>query len=137
MTTEQTYTRTVWQLARLAGVAYPDALDSPGGKWLRLVANTVEDVRDYGTTDESTLRDAVSEQADNLVPVYTYDRWKVFVDLAAWEVYTEGLAPPDDMTAMAGVALYLVAERLLDALWEKEREAFETDPTTPDGGDKE
>ena len=111
MTTETE--RTVWTLAGMAEVSSPDSLTSPGAEWLQRVALTVDDVRDYDDID-----DGIHEQADGLVPVYTHHRWQVFVDLAAYTEDVDELAGAFDhsMEGRAGIALYLIAERLLTAL---------------------
>lgn len=95
----------------MAGVASPDSPDSPGAEWLMLVERAAGDIE----RDE----DGISETADAIVPVYTHQRWLVFVDLAAYQEDPSGLgADTSDMTAAAGVALYMIAERLLTALLE-------------------
>ncbi len=105
MTTD---TRTVWQLARLADCADPDSLESPGAEWLKMVASSADDIEDPET---------IGEVADSCVPVYTHNRWQVFVDLAAYQEDPTDLgADAEDMTQCAGVCLYLIAERLLGAL---------------------
>jgi hypothetical protein len=46
----------------------------------------------------------------------------VFVDLAAWQEDIEEFGPITDMEQGAGVALYMIAERLLTAIVEDEIE---------------
>lgn len=108
-----TATLTPHHLARLADVADPDSPTSPGALWLTTVAACVDDV---------TTPDDVTETADSLVPVYTHERMAVLVDLAAYreDLADAGLTTTDDMVSMAGVALYLVAARLLSALVSEE-----------------
>lgn len=105
---------TVWQLARLADVADPDTPESPGARWLQQVASLADELNEY--YNECEQKDAVTEAADSLVPVYTHERWRVFCDLAAYNEDTSDYGQPADMTEGAGVALYMVAERLLSAL---------------------
>lgn len=99
-----------WGLARLAGVASPDTLDSPGAIWLLRVARESVGI----------APDAIRITADRLVPQYTREIWRVFVDLAAYnENVTDVDGPITDMTQAAGVALHLIAERLLRVLIEE------------------
>lgn len=123
----KTKERPVYQLARLADCADPDSPDSPGGKWLRLVADCVDDAADYEVPE-----DAITEIADGVVPVYTHERWQVFADLAAYnEDVSEFGDYGDDLTKAAGVALYMIAERLLRALVEEVEDDEDVDE---DGG---
>lgn len=112
---------TVYALARLADCAEPDSPDSPGGQWLRRLAEDAFDVlRDRSAEEEP--QDVIHEIADAYVPVYTIDVWKIFVDLGAWEAlqdaWDDGLisGPPEHRDQHAQVALYVIAERLLTAL---------------------
>lgn len=106
---------TVWQLARLADVADPDTPESPGARWLQQVASYAEELSEYASGTR-VVEDAVTDAADSLVSVYTAERWQVFTDLAAWTEDLADFGQPADMTEGAGVALYLIAERLLTAL---------------------
>ncbi len=57
--------------------------------------------------------------ADGAVPVYTGERWAVFADLAAYNEDPGDIGGwPADLTDAAGVALYVIAERLALALVE-------------------
>ena len=131
---------TTWHLANLAGCGSPDRPDgigvsppadlstvdpSPGAKFLRSVADDTaeriayhfadDDPRQY---DPADLADMLAEEvADGAPSIYTFTRWQEFTDLAAWqEDATELGASADDLTAAAGVALYMIAERLALAL---------------------
>ena len=117
MTETETYT--VWQLARMASCADPDHQDSPGAHWLTTVADSAKEV---------TNEDEVSETADSVVPIYTVERWRVFVDLGAWEEdVTELGADASDLTQCAAIALYQIAERLLTAVVEARDDAEDDD----------
>jgi hypothetical protein len=108
--------RTAWQLARLADVTDPDSPTSPGAVWLDRVAGLADDIEPSETSD-GYRADAITEAADSAVPIYTHERWQVFVDLAAYnEDVTELGAESSDLTACAGIALFMIAERLLTAL---------------------
>lgn len=59
----------------------------------------------------------MAEIADAAPDVYTHTRWQEFADLGAWqEDPTEIGSDGSDMTAAAGVCLYMIAERLAWAL---------------------
>ena len=108
---------------------------SPGAKFLRSVADDMDwrikyyfddDPREHDPREHEPwelvdlLADEIAEVADGAVPIYTGERWAVFADLAAWqEDTTEYGATGDDLTAAAGIALYVIAERLARALVEK------------------
>jgi|SRR6516225_10905127 hypothetical protein len=112
MTTQTEHS--AYELARLAEVASPDSPTSPGAEWLNSVARWAEDVEND---------DDITEAADSVVPVYTHERWRVFVDLAAYnEDPTDLGADASDMTQAAGVALFLIAERLIQALLQEREE---------------
>lgn len=114
MTTE-TATYTPFELAGMADVASPDSVTSAGAEWLALVAGRADEYSD----DTEYLEDWIAEVADSVVPIYTHRRWLVFVDLAAYtEDTTELGVDGSDMTQAAGVALYMIAERLLAAVLE-------------------
>jgi hypothetical protein len=99
-----------YALAALAGVACPDSPSSPGGRWLQGIAEHVAERRHDGD-------DLAHEIADSAVPPYTSEVWQIFVDLALWhEDVSDYAAEGDDLTRRASLALYVVAERLADAL---------------------
>lgn len=107
---------TPWALARLACCLDPDSPDSPGAKYLALIADDMPDILERISNGEDR-GDAIHEKADSVVPVYTHDVWTTFVDLGGYRVDVDEYAAPDnDMTQRARVALYLIARQLLDAL---------------------
>lgn len=106
-----------YQLARVAKVSGPDSPTSPGAKWLEDVQFATREAIDYAKGEFSD--DDVFELADSLVPIYTYERWQVFVDLAAWQEDVDDLYIGDrdnDLTTIAGIALYQIASRLILAI---------------------
>jgi hypothetical protein len=112
---------TVWQLARMADVADPDALDSAGTKFLVSVRDAYMEHVEYKGEDfdaAEDIGDTAHEIADGAPDVYTSTRWAEFVDLAAWNEDISELMPEagNDLTGAAGVALYIIAERLVYAL---------------------
>jgi hypothetical protein len=118
-------------LASLADCASPDSVDSSGARFLARVARDVAerfiDTDDYtGPLGELESGDGAHEIADSAVPVYTHERWQTFVDLAAYnEDASELGGDASDLTALAGVALYMIAERLVQALAEELSEALD------------
>lgn len=117
-------------LANLADCSCPDGEDSPGARMLasvlsstlELVEYRAEDLADvepvgHGWVDILDYNGGIHEVADGAPSVYTYTRWQEFVDLAAWEEDTSDLGDPmDDLTQSAGIALYLIAQRLSHAI---------------------
>lgn len=117
-------TYTVWQLAHLADCGSPDDLDSAGAIFLRSVASAADEIIDT-YREEKTPEDRydydseIHQAADNAPDVYTHQRWLEFVDLAAYQENLDDLGGTSgDMERDAGVALYIIAERLLHALVE-------------------
>ena len=119
---------TAYRLANEADVTGPDSPTSLGAEFLLRVAEAVAENLDYNpeVTAAEWAEDGAHEVADGCVPVYTHERWQTFVDLAA---YTEDVSEyggfEDDMTSAAGVALYMVADRLARQLSEMVDEARE------------
>jgi hypothetical protein len=113
---------TVWQLSRMAGTsADPDAPNSAGGKFLTAVRDTYVEHVEYKGEDfdpSEDIGDVAHEIADGAPDVYTHTRWMEFVDIAAYHEDISDLMPEtgDDLTKAAGVALYMIAERLVYAL---------------------
>ena len=116
---------------------------SPGALFLRSVADDLAERIAYAFADPDLdpascdlareLEEEVHEVADAAPSVYTFTRWQEFTDLAAWQEDTTELGVTleraynlrgargggnDDLTGAAGVALYMIAERLARALVE-------------------
>ena len=129
-------------LADKAGCGSPDGMDSPGARFLADIARDVAEwVGQWNTPDDtrdalSDIGDQASEMADRAVPIYTHERWATFTDLAAWDEDPSELGVDgSDMTAAAGVALYMIAERLVYALAEELSEALEADAEAREDAD--
>jgi hypothetical protein len=106
---------TSYALAGMADALCPDAQDSPGAQFLEGVRDAVAEAIEYGQDSD----DARHEIADGAVPIYTHERWLTFVDLGAYfEDLDELGGPSGDMTQDAAAALYLIASRLVAALYE-------------------
>lgn len=94
---------------------------SAGARFLSAVRDgVVGSIRDGQITPDnhdSYGRDVVAEIADGAPDVYTHARWLQFVDLAAYQEESDAVGEwPDDLTDVAGIALYQIAERLCVAL---------------------
>lgn len=99
-----------YHLARLAETYSPDSLESPGAHFLASVADAFEEY------ERDADGDWLHEAADGAVPIYTHERWQVFVDLGAYNEDISDLGATGDATQDAAIALYMIAERLLSAL---------------------
>ena len=116
----------VWRLARGAGTVDPDTADSPGGAFLRSVAEEVCErvawcVEQGDCASDEVLADLAHEVADGAASVEGaatvagHEAWSIFVDLAAWRIDTTDYGPPvaDDLTGtVARCALYVIARDL-------------------------
>lgn len=121
----ETPTYNAYELANMADVAGPDGPSSPGAEWLENVASVANDILvDHDRADD--YPDDITEAADQTVPTYTHERWQVFVDLAAYNEDVTELGPVDDLTTAAGVALYMIAERLIRAIIEDQADQAES-----------
>lgn len=114
--------RTPYALASLAGCASPDSPDSPGARFLKRVETDVFETIEYdgGIEPHADVHETAFQIADRCVPVYTHERWETFVDLAAYTEDTRELGDDgSDLTQSAGLALYMIAERLAAELLEE------------------
>ena len=116
----------VAELAGMADCAVPNPdLGSAGDTFLiNVTADFIDRAREAvesGDADDPNAQwwDGVRhETADNAPNVYTATRWREFGDLAAWMEEPDAGEWPSDLTEMAGVALYQIADRLFGALAE-------------------
>lgn len=110
---------TAYGLAGLADCSAPDTLTAPGAGFLTLIRDALVESVEYAVEhgDGTVSSDDLAEMADGAVPTYTHPRWLTFTDLAAWQEDLSDIAGNEqEMTDMAGYALYMIAERLLNAL---------------------
>ena len=136
MTTYGIEDLTAYRLADLADVAAPDTLVSPGAAFLTGVRDHLAEALDWRADDPADAikhvrDDGIHEIADSAVPVYTHARWLTFVDLAAWSEdiseLADGAVATVGLTEGAGVALYIIAERLTHALLDQIVEHLDDD----------
>jgi hypothetical protein len=153
MTTDTDYRQSTYALARLAesgdpdtpdGLGYggddPDVEGSPGAEFLRSVENGARELWEAREGDPERWLEhvnddgSVHEIADGAPSVYTHQRWAEFHDLAAYNDDMGEISALtgsySDMTNAAGVALYMIAERLAWALlreWAEEATDDETE----------
>lgn len=110
-----------------ADCASPDSADSAGARMLSSVRSSVIELIEYNAEeidgpewlDGADDNGAVSEIADNAPDVYTHQRWAEFVDLGAYNEDPSDFIDMSgnvDMTQVAGVALYMIADRLARAM---------------------
>jgi hypothetical protein len=104
-----TQTLTPYQIALLANV---NGLDPVGIDWLDSVYRSYQDERVHYDHAES----GIQELADSAVPVYSADLWRTFVAVAAWTEDISEFGLITDIEQAARIALYQIAERLLQAL---------------------
>jgi len=107
-------------LSSLAGVASPDSFTSPGAQWLQNVATDFYE-RFLDNEAEPLGYDSIVECATEIVPVYSHERWLVFVDLCAYswdcdQVDRSSGGLEGDLTDQAGQVLSYIAEFLITAL---------------------
>lgn len=104
----------VFQLARMADCGDPSSADTYGGAFLR-------DVRDIVAENvQNGYPVNIHEIADSVPSPYTYQRLAQLIDLRGYtEDLTEYPNETNNIEKLAGVALYLIAERLVRALIEE------------------
>ena len=119
----------VWTLAEdFAGCAPPDNYGSLGAAFLRDTRDAFLEAWELGRFDREDDGDVIHEIADGAPDVYTTGRWGEFVDLAAYHEEPEaGEWGTDDLTRIAGIALYQIAERLCCRLLAELREDTSSD----------
>ena len=122
-----------YQLARMADTRCPDTLESPGAEFLTgirrdvverlesaLEACSEEELADLAYVNFAEAfndSDEAHEVADNAPSIWTHTRFQQLVDLCAYQEDVSELAGDEtDMEKLAGIALYMVAERLVNAL---------------------
>jgi hypothetical protein len=109
------------QLSGFAECYSPDTKEAR--KWLEAIRDdVVEAIEDrsivYGpqwSDDDGVAR----RIADDSVPIYTHPKWTIFTDLGAYNEDADDSPSgewPSSLDDAAGIALYMIAERLVSAL---------------------
>lgn len=137
-------TAEVWELAEshMADCGSPDRTDSPGAVFLDGVRrDTLDLIERVGVdVDPDTIDDdgELHTIADEAPDYRTPQRWAEFVDLQAYEEDVTDLGEVDgnDLTrSVAGVALFMIADRLARAIVNQVRDAvLEADEDEAEGG---
>lgn len=122
--------RNAYHLTDSADCGSPDMRDSEGAAFLIGVRDSVidswESNDDLGiVTEIDAWRDVITEIASDAPSVYTHTVWQQFVDLAAYheDISDYGAVDGDNLESVANSALYIIAERLADALFSELVEA--------------
>jgi hypothetical protein len=131
--------RNAYELANDADVTTPDSPESYGATFLLSIQDyvlemieTVVEGQDETTGDD--LRNNVWSAIDGSVPIYTYQKWMTFVDLAAWqedasEMFGSDVVKVDEaLDQLSDIALNQIADRLAYRLIESwERDEMQAD----------
>jgi len=110
---------TVYALQDMADCTSPDTRESAGAVFLsRVRDDMVEHVEDIAPEDfQRETEETTWEVADSAVPIYTGEKWATFTDLGAYaEDVSELAGESGDMDHLGSVALYIIAERLAQAI---------------------
>lgn len=113
----------------------PDSKESPGAELLievrdvtcDLIEEVADDFDDVDEFDNIDDNGALHEIADGAPSVYTGRMWDQFADLNANQEDPSELCDPDgmDMDKLAGICLYMIADRLARAIVQEVRDAIE------------
>lgn len=102
-----------FEQAKLANCGHPDAIDSPGAKFLDTVQLCALEAR----RDDMGSEEAIDNSRE-CVPLCAHEFWRTFVDLAPYQEH-EATVLSDDITMCAQPALEEIAERLTGVLLEE------------------
>jgi hypothetical protein len=118
-----------YALASMADCGTPDTMQTDGAKFLASVRNNFVDAVEYAQSDmpDMSISDILDHMdsagelhqiADDAPDVYTAVMWSEFLDLSAYNEDPSEymLADCQDMGKAARVCLFMIAERLLNAL---------------------
>lgn len=119
-----------------AGCSSPDSASSEGATFLanvrdatvELIESHLDEIEDAEWFDSANDDGSVSEIADGAPSIYTHQLWSEFTDLGAYNEDPTDLGFDDttDMNRLASVCLYIIAERLANAVLFHVREAVES-----------
>lgn len=111
---------TVYSLASIAHCGSPDSSSSPGALFLYDVAEAVAESIEEGDWGDDEPARIADEAAYSAEARGTHKKWRIFIDLAAYQEDPSELgADASDMSKAADVCLYMIAERLAFALAER------------------
>ena len=116
MSAEDWKIQNCWTLARLADCMDPDTAESAGATFLISVLDAVLDAVEHGASADDLMEDVGHEIADAAPSIYTAERFREFTDLGAWQEDVDQFGSISDLASSAGIALYLIARRLVEAL---------------------
>lgn len=128
-------------LVALGECSHPDTDESPGAEFLgyvkRDVIEALEDENWAAGLDQDAAYEKATEIANATPSHHNYTRWMEAGDLAAWDEEPESGEWPDVLIDAVGVALYQIAERIANGIFERyiawrdsqedEDESFEDD----------
>ena len=103
-------------LAYIADCYSPDSTTSAGAALLLSVQDSVNCADITPQDTEDTMEDIVHEIADGAPDVYTHQMWLEFIDLGAYQEDVTEYGEPESMEHGARVALFIICERLAQAL---------------------
>lgn len=104
--------RSAYRLASDASCVGPDNLDSAGAEFLTDIRDRLVELVRNGEWDE----DSAHSIADESIPIYTWPKWRAFVDLGAWQEEPELGDSSPDLDELGSLALFAIAERLVGNL---------------------
>lgn len=119
-----------YRLARIAYLASPAALDSPGAQLLASVRDSLVEWVEHTRDDYSveTIVDRASTEAcaesKSAVPVYTHEIWRTYLDLRAYRDESADDFDGGTPSELATFTLGSIAERLFVALAEEYVETY-------------
>lgn len=124
--------RTVYRLASDAECGSPDSPTSPGARLLEHVRDSIIEAIEYDPDGRDDWDDASAEIADGAPSVYTHTKWAQFVDLGAYNEDPTELSDGSDMDANGSICLYIICQRLADAMFAEAIDARDNPEDTDD-----
>ena len=114
-------------LAGMANCLSPDTLTSPGALLLEEVRDGVTNAIREGriTLDDFNDSGQLHEICDDAPSIYTGVLWEQFADLGAYLEEPESGEWPQDLTEVAGIALYQICDRLAWAVCQEWRDGWQ------------
>ena len=108
-------TYSVGAVVNLAECFYPDT--EAGEDFIKSIELSAQEICVYNPdVPLDRLDDAIHEAADSIVPVYNHQRMVVLTDVGAYREDISDFGDFEDVIQAAGVALYLLARRGIEAV---------------------